>query len=96
MDSFTKIDVGAAFGEVVLGEKGLAENDFICSHRRYQLCSDVLTTHFLDTMRVLEIRRRFACSIVVSFFAPIFGWIVTWFENYKDPKAWLRLFFCLQ
>ncbi|WP_233901535.1 metal-dependent hydrolase, partial [Tenacibaculum piscium] len=55
---------------------------------------DVLASFFTDKVTALYIHRGFTHSIVFSvLFAPIFAWIVTRYEKYKNFKNWTWLFF---
>ncbi|QTD37944.1 metal-dependent hydrolase [Polaribacter batillariae] len=55
---------------------------------------DVITSYFTDTVTALEIHRGFTHSILFSvLFAPIFAFIVTKYESYKNFKNWSLLFF---
>ena len=55
---------------------------------------DVLASYFTDTVTALAIHRGFTHSIFFSIlFAPVFGWIVSSYETYKNFKSWSWLFF---
>ncbi|AUS06746.1 metal-dependent hydrolase [Pseudotamlana carrageenivorans] len=94
MDSLTQIVLGAAVGEVVLGRK-IGNKAMLYGAIAGTIPDlDVLASHFTDTVTALEIHRGFTHSIVFSvLFAPIFGWIVSRYEKYKNFKGWSWLFF---
>lgn len=94
MDSLTQIVLGAAVGEAVLGRK-VGNKAMLCGAIAGTIPDlDVLASHFTDTVSALEIHRGFTHSIVFSVvFAPIFGWIVSRYEKYKNVKGWSWLFF---
>jgi inner membrane protein len=55
---------------------------------------DVLASHFTDTVSALAIHRGLTHSILFSvLMAPIFSWLVTRYESYKNFKAWAWFFF---
>ncbi|WP_194767481.1 metal-dependent hydrolase [Tamlana sp. I1] len=94
MDSLTQIVLGAAVGEAVLGRKIGNKAMFYGAIAGTIPDLDVLASHVTDTVTALEIHRGFTHSIVFSVvFAPIFGWLVTRYEAFKDRKAWSWLFF---
>jgi inner membrane protein len=94
MDSLTQIVLGAAVGEVVLGKKVGNKAMLYGAIAGTIPDLDTLASNFLDTSRALEFHRGFTHSIVFSaVFAPIFAWIVTLYEKYKDLKGWAWLFF---
>lgn len=94
MDSLTQIVLGAAVGEVVLGKR-IGNKAMLYGAIAGTIPDlDVLAKPFTDTTRALEMHRGFTHSIVFSFiFAPIFGWVVTKYESYKDLGGWSWLFF---
>lgn len=94
MDSLTQIVLGAAVGEVVLGRK-IGNKAMLYGAIAGTIPDlDVFASYFTDTVSALEIHRGFTHSIVFSvLFAPIFGWLVTRYEKYKDIKGWSWLFF---
>ncbi|WP_298484470.1 metal-dependent hydrolase [uncultured Maribacter sp.] len=94
MDSLTQIVLGAAVGEVVLGKKNGNKAMLYGAIAGTIPDLDVFASYFTDTVSALEIHRGFTHSILFSIvFAPIFGWLVTRYEKYKDIKAWSWLFF---
>lgn len=94
MDSVTQIVLGAAVGEAVLGSRVGNKAMLYGAIAGTIPDLDVLASHFTDTTRALAIHRGFTHSIVFSMiFAPIFGWLVSRFEKYKDFKGWSWLFF---
>lgn len=94
MDSLTQIVLGAAVGEAVLGRK-IGNKAILYGAIAGTIPDlDVLASHFTDTVSALAIHRGFTHSIVFSvLFAPIFGWLVSRYEKYKDFKGWSWLFF---
>ncbi|OBQ52504.1 metal-dependent hydrolase [Tamlana sp. s12] len=94
MDSLTQIVLGAAVGEAVLGKK-IGNKAMLYGAIAGTIPDlDVLASHFTDTVSALEIHRGFTHSIFFSvIFGPIFGWIVSKYEKYKDFKGWSWLFF---
>lgn len=94
MDSLTQIILGAAVGEAVLGKK-VGNRAMLYGAIAGTIPDlDIFSSHFTDTVTALEIHRGFTHSIVFSvIFAPIFAWIVTRYEAYKDFKGWAWLFF---
>lgn len=94
MDSLTQIVLGAAVGEAVLGKK-LGNKAMLYGAIAGTIPDlDILASYVTDTVTALEIHRGFTHSIFFSvFFAPIFGWLVSRYESYKDFKAWSWLFF---
>lgn len=94
MDSLTQIVLGAAVGEVVLGKK-IGNKAMLYGAIAGTIPDlDVLASHFTDTVTALEMHRGFTHSILFSvLFAPVFGWIVSRYESYKDFKGWSWLFF---
>lgn len=94
MDSLTQIILGAAVGEVVLGKK-IGNKAMLYGAIAGTIPDlDIFSTYFTDTVSALEIHRGFTHSILFSvIFAPIFGWLVTRYETYKDIKGWSWLFF---
>lgn len=94
MDSFTQIVLGAAVGEAVLGKKVGNKAMLYGAIAGTIPDLDVLASHFTDSVTALSIHRGFTHSIFFSvLFAPIFGWLVSRYENFKDLKGWSWLFF---
>src|SRR5690606_13044869 len=97
MDSLTQIVLGAAVGEAVLGKK-IGNKAMLYGAIAGTIPDlDVFVNSFTVTVSALEIHRGVTHSILFSiFFAPIFGWLVSRFERYKNVKDWSWLFFwCL-
>lgn len=97
MDSLTQIVLGAAVGEAVLGKK-IGNKAILYGAIAGTIPDlDIFVNSFTDTVSALEIHRGVTHSILFSiFFAPIFGWLVSRFERYKNVKDWSWLFFwCL-
>lgn len=94
MDSLTQIVLGAAVGEVVLGKK-IGNKAMLYGAIAGTIPDfDVFASYFTDTVSALAIHRGFTHSIVFSvLFAPIFGWIVSRYDTYKNFKDWSWLFF---
>ena len=94
MDSLTQIVLGAAIGEAVLGKK-VGNKALLYGAIAGTIPDlDVVASYFTDTVSALAIHRGFTHSILFSvIFAPIFGWIVSRYEKYKDFKGWSWLFF---
>ncbi len=94
MDSLTQIVLGAAVGEVVLGRK-IGNKAMLYGAIAGTIPDlDVLAFNFMETSRALEFHRGFTHSIIFSvIFAPLFAWIVSRYEKYKDFKGWSLLFF---
>ena len=94
MDSLTQIVLGAAVGEAVLGRK-IGNKAMLYGAIAGTIPDlDVLASFFTDTVSALEIHRGFTHSIFFSvLFAPIFAFIVTKYETYKNFKNWTLLFF---
>ncbi|ANW95778.1 metal-dependent hydrolase [Wenyingzhuangia fucanilytica] len=94
MDSLTQIVLGAAVGEAILGKK-VGNKAILYGAIAGTLPDlDVLASYFTDTVTALSIHRGFTHSILFSvLFAPIFGWIVSRYEKYKNFKNWSWLFF---
>jgi inner membrane protein len=94
MDSLTQIVLGAAVGEAVLGKK-IGNKAILYGAIAGTIPDlDVFASYFTDTVSALEIHRGFTHSILFSIlFAPIFGWLVSRYETYKDFKGWTWLFF---
>ena len=94
MDSLTQIVLGAAVGEAVLGKK-IGNKALLYGAIAGTIPDlDVLASYFTDTVSALAIHRGFTHSILFSLlFAPIFGWLVSRYETYKDFKGWSWLFF---
>jgi len=94
MDSLTQIVLGAAVGELVLGKKVGNKAMLYGAIAGTIPDLDVFSSHFTDTTRALELHRGFTHSVVFSVvFSPIFAWLVTRYEKYKDLKGWSWLFF---
>lgn len=94
MDSLTQIVLGAAVGEAVLGRKVGNKAILYGAIAGTIPDLDIFASHFTDTVSALAIHRGFTHSIVFSvLFAPIFGWLVSRYETYKDFKSWAWLFF---
>ncbi|QDO94947.1 metal-dependent hydrolase [Formosa sediminum] len=94
MDSLTQIVLGAAVGEAVLGKKTGNKAMLYGAIAGTIPDLDVLASQVTDTVTALEMHRGFTHSILFSVvFAPIFGWIVSRFERYKNIKDWSLLFF---
>ncbi|WP_179352102.1 metal-dependent hydrolase [Winogradskyella vidalii] len=94
MDSLTQIVLGAAVGEAVLGKKVGNKAILYGAIAGTIPDLDIFASYFTDTVSALAIHRGFTHSIIFSvLFAPIFGWIVSRYESYKDFKGWAWLFF---
>lgn len=94
MDSLTQIVLGAAVGEAVLGKKVGNRAMFYGAIAGTIPDLDIFSSYFTDTVTALEIHRGFTHSIFFSvLFAPIFGWLVSRYEAYKNVKGWSWLFF---
>lgn len=94
MDSVTQIVLGAAIGEAVLGKKVGNKAMLYGAIAGTIPDLDVFASFFTDTVTALSMHRGFTHSIVFSvLFAPIFGWIVSRYETYKNFKGWSWLFF---
>ena len=94
MDSLTQIILGAAVGEAVLGRK-IGNKAMLYGAIAGTIPDlDVISSFFTDTVSALEIHRGFTHSVFFSvIFAPIFAFLVTKFETYKNLKDWSWLFF---
>lgn len=94
MDSLTQIVLGAAVGEAVLGKK-IGNKAMLYGAIAGTIPDlDIISSFFTDTVTALEIHRGFTHSIFFSVvFAPIFAFIVTKYETYKNVKDWSWLFF---
>lgn len=94
MDSLTQIILGAAVGEAVLGRK-IGNKAMLYGAIAGTIPDlDVIASFFTDTVSALEIHRGFTHSIFFSvLFAPIFAFIVTRYDRYKNIKDWSWLFF---
>ena len=94
MDSLTQIILGAAVGEAILGKK-IGNKAMLYGAIAGTIPDlDIFSSYFTDTVSALEIHRGFTHSIIFSvLFAPIFAWLVTRYESYKDLKGWSWLFF---
>lgn len=94
MDSLTQIVLGAAVGEAVLGRKVGNKAMLYGAIAGTIPDLDIISSFFTDTVSALEIHRGYTHSILFSvLFAPIFAYIVTKFEKYKNIKNWSWLFF---
>ncbi|MFK7832700.1 MAG: metal-dependent hydrolase [Winogradskyella sp.] len=94
MDSLTQIVLGAAVGEAVLGKKVGNKAMLYGAIAGTIPDLDVLASNFTDTVSALAIHRGFTHSILFSvLFAPVFGWLVSRYETFKDFKGWSWLFF---
>lgn len=94
MDSLTQIVLGAAVGEAVLGRKVGNKAILYGAIAGTIPDLDIFASHFTDTVSALAIHRGFTHSIVFSvLFAPVFGWLVSRYEKYKEFKSWSWLFF---
>ena len=94
MDSLTQIILGAAVGEAVLGKK-IGNKAMLYGAIAGTIPDlDVLSAFFTDSVTALEMHRGFTHSILFSVvFAPIFAFIVTRYEKFKNLKSWSWLFF---
>ena len=94
MDSLTQIILGAAVGEAVLGRK-IGNKAMLYGAIAGTIPDlDVISSFFTDTVTALEIHRGFTHSIFFSvLFAPIFAFIITRYDRYKNIKDWSWLFF---
>ncbi len=94
MDSLTQIVLGASVGEAVLGKK-IGNKAMLYGAIAGTIPDlDVLASYFTDTVTALAIHRGFTHSIVFSvLMAPIFSWLVTRYESYKNKKNWAWFFF---
>ncbi|WP_298764919.1 metal-dependent hydrolase [uncultured Polaribacter sp.] len=94
MDSLTQIVLGAAVGEAVLGKK-IGNKALLYGAVAGTIPDlDVAASYFTDTVTALEIHRGFTHSILFSvLFAPIFAFLVSIYESYKNIKNWSWLFF---
>lgn len=94
MDSLTQIILGAAVGEAVLGKKVGNKAMLYGAIAGTIPDLDVLSSYFSSTVAALEFHRGFTHSILFSGLGGlIFGWLVSKYETYKDPKGWMWLFF---
>lgn len=94
MDSLTQIVLGAAVGEAVLGKKIGNKAMFYGAIAGTIPDLDVISSFFTDTVSALEIHRGVTHSVFFSVvFAPIFAFLLTRFETYKNIKDWSWLFF---
>lgn len=94
MDSLTQIVLGAAVGEAVLGRK-IGNKAMLYGAIAGTIPDlDVISSFFTDTVTALEMHRSFTHSIFFSVvFAPIFAFLVSRYERYKNIKDWTWLFF---
>ncbi len=94
MDSLTQIVLGSAVGEAVLGKKIGNKAIFYGAISGTIPDLDVMVSFFTDTVTALSIHRGFTHSVVFAvLFAPVFGYLVSRYERFKDVKAWSWLFF---
>jgi inner membrane protein len=94
MDSLTQIVLGAAVGEAVLGKRVGNKAMLYGAIAGTIPDLDVFASYFTDTVSALSMHRGFTHSIVFSVvFAPVFGWLVSRYESYKNFKGWAWLFF---
>lgn len=94
MDSLTQIVLGAAVGEAVLGRKVGNRAALFGAIAGTIPDLDIFASYFTDTVTALAIHRGFTHSILFSLLsAPIFGWLVSRYDNYKSFKGWTMLFF---
>ena len=94
MDSLTQIVLGASIGEAVLGHK-IGNKAILYGAIGGTIPDlDIFASSFTNTVSALTIHRGFTHSILFSIvFAPIFAWLVTRYESYKNLKAWRWFFF---
>jgi inner membrane protein len=94
LDSLTQIILGTAVGEAVLGRK-IGNKAILYGAIAGTIPDlDVIANYFTNTVTALEIHRGFSHSIVFSLlFAPIFAYIVTRYETYKNFRKWTLFFF---
>lgn len=94
MDSLTQIVLGAAVGEAVLGRK-VGNKAMIYGAIAGTIPDfDVFASYFTDTVNALAIHRGFTHSVLFSvLFAPLFGWLVSRYESFKEFVGWSWLFF---
>lgn len=94
MDSLTQIVLGAAVGEVVLGKK-IGNKAMLYGAIAGTIPDvDVFASYVTDTVTALSVHRGFTHSILFSIlFSPVFGWLVSRYETYKNYKNWSWLFF---
>ncbi|WP_452221261.1 metal-dependent hydrolase [Lacinutrix salivirga] len=94
MDSLTQIVLGAAVGEAVLGKK-IGNKAMLYGAIAGTIPDlDIFVSYITDTATALSIHRGFTHSIVFAvLFSPLFGWLVTRYESYKNIKSWSWLFF---
>jgi inner membrane protein len=94
LDSLTQIVLGAAVGEAVLGRK-IGNKAMLYGAIAGTIPDlDIISSYFTDTVTALEIHRGFTHSILFCvIFSPIFAFIVTKYEKYKNFKEWTCLFF---
>lgn len=94
MDSLTQIILGAAVGEAVLGRKVGNKAMLYGAIAGTIPDLDVVASYFTDTVTALAIHRGFTHSVAFSMiFGPLFGWLVSRYESYKNFKGWSWLFF---
>lgn len=94
MDSLTQIVLGAAVGEAVLGKKVGNKAVLYGAIAGTIPDLDIFASYFTDTVTALAIHRSFTHSIMFAvLFAPLFGWLVSRLESYKNFKGWTWLFF---
>ncbi|WP_339627013.1 metal-dependent hydrolase [uncultured Winogradskyella sp.] len=94
MDSLTQIVLGAAVGEAVLGKKVGNRAALYGAIAGTIPDLDIFASYFTDTVTALAIHRGFTHSILFALLsAPIFGWLISRYDNYKSFKGWTLLFF---
>ncbi len=96
MDSLTQIVLGASVGEAILGRKVGNKAMLYGAIGGTIPDLDVLTSHFTDTVTALEIHRGITHSLLFSIvMAPVFSWVVTRYELYKNQRHWSWFFFAV-
>jgi inner membrane protein len=96
MDSLTQIVLGASVGEAILGRK-IGNKAMLYGAIGGTIPDlDVLTSHFTDTVTALEIHRGITHSLIFAIvMSPVFSWLVTRYESYKNKKHWSWFFFAV-
>lgn len=92
MDSLTQIVLGASVGEAVLGKKIGNRAPLYGAIAGTIPDLDVLTGYFLDPVTAVEVHRGFSHSIIFCVvFAPVFGYLLSFFEAKASWKelSWL-------
>jgi len=92
MDSLTQIVLGASVGEAVLGKKIGNRAPLYGAIAGTIPDLDVLTGYFLDPVSAIEVHRGFSHSIIFCvLFAPVFGYLLSFFEAKASWKelSWL-------